>query len=117
MRKGTLFILLGAVAFGAIVFVLLSRVQPVKVIDSHLERDGENVFVAGELRNAGANPVTLDLEIHYYDHAGRPLGEDRFQVGPLRAGAQEHFRGPAHAVGSVQDFSLYLNQGRNPYGN
>src|ERR1700730_2845222 len=117
MRKGTLFILVGAMVFAAIVFVLLSCVQPVKVIDTHLERDGENVFVAGELRNAGANPVTLDLEIHYYDHAGRPLGEDRLQGGPLRAGAQEHFRGPGRAVGSVEDFSLYLTQGRNPYGN
>src|ERR1700737_3108531 len=56
MRKGTLFILLGAMVFAAIIFVLLSRVQPVKVIDSHLERDGENVFVAGGLRNRGAHP-------------------------------------------------------------
>ena len=117
MRKGTLFILLGAMAFVAVVFVLLTRVQPIKVIDSRLEHDGASVFVAGDLRNTGASPATLDLEIHYYDHAGRPLGEDRLQVGPLGAGAQQHFRGPVHAAGSVEDFSLYLNQGRNPYGN
>ena len=117
MRKGTLFILLGAVAFAVVVFVLLSRAQPVKVIGSRLEHEGANVFVAGDLRNTGATPVSLELEIHYYDHAGRPLGADRLQVGPLGAGAREHFRGPAHAAGSVEDFSLYLNQGRNPYGN
>jgi hypothetical protein len=117
MRKDRLFILLGATAFAAIVFVLLSRAQPVKVIGSRLEHEGGNVFVAGDLRNTGAAPVSLELEIHYYDHAGRPLGADRLQVGPLDAGAREHFRGPAHAAGSVEDFSLYLNQGRNPYGN
>ncbi|HVB82202.1 MAG TPA: FxLYD domain-containing protein [Candidatus Binataceae bacterium] len=117
MRKGTLFILLGAMAFAAIVFVLLAHVQPVKVIASRLEHDGDKVFVAGELRNTGARPASIDLEIHYYDRAGRPLGEDRLQVGPLGAGEREHFRGPAHAAGSVEDFSLYLNQGRNPYGN
>jgi hypothetical protein len=117
MRKGTLFIILGATAFVAAVFVLLLHAQPIKVIDSGLEREGNNVFVAGDLRNTGANPATLDLEIHYYDRAGRPLGEDRLQVGPLGAGAREHFRGPVHEAGSVKDFSLYLNQGRNPYGN
>lgn len=117
MRKGTLFIVLGAAAFAAAVFVLLLHAEPVKVIDSRLEREGDSVFVAGELRNTGANPATLELEIHYYDRAGRALGEDRLEVGPMRAGAQERFRGPAHALGTVEDFSLYLNQGRNPYGN
>jgi hypothetical protein len=117
MRKDRLFILLGAMAFVAIVFALLAHVQPIKVTERHLERDGDNVFVAGELRNTSALPATLELEIHYYDHAGRALGEDRLQVGPLAAGAREHFRGPAHTAGSVADFSLYLNQGRNPYGN
>jgi hypothetical protein len=117
MRKGTLFILLGAIAFVAVVFVLLAHVQPIKVIDSRLEHEGDNVFVAGDLRNTGARPAALDLEIHYYDSAGRPLGEDRLKVGPLGAGAEEHFRGPVHPAGSVEDFSLYLNQGRNPYGN
>ncbi|MGH7913882.1 MAG: FxLYD domain-containing protein [Candidatus Binataceae bacterium] len=116
MRKSTLFILLGGIAFVAIVFVLLLHVQPVKVIDSRLEHDGDNVFVAGDLRNTGARPATLDLEIHYYDRVGRPLGEDLLKVGPLSAGAREHFRGPSHVAGSVEDFSLYLNQGRNPYG-
>ena len=117
MRKGTLFILLGAIAFVAVVFALLAHVQPIKVIDSRLEHEGDNVFVTGDLRNTGARAATLDLEIHYYDSAGRPLGEDRLQVGPLGAGTEQHFRGPAHAAGSVKDFSLYLNQGRNPYGN
>jgi hypothetical protein len=117
MRKDRLFILLGAMAFAAIVFVLLARAQPVKVIDSRIERDGDSVFVSGDLRNTGVALATLELEIHYYDRAGRALGADHLQVGPLDAGAERHFRGPAHAAGSVRDFSLYLNQGRNPYGN
>jgi hypothetical protein len=117
MRKGTLFMLLAAMAFAATVFVLLTRAQPVKVIDSHFEREGDRVFVSGDLRNTGAQPATLDLEIHYYDSAGRALGEDRMQIGPLEAGAERHFRGPAHVPGAIANFSLYLNEGRNPYGN
>ena len=104
-------------AFAAIVFALLSRAQPVKVLDSHFERDGDRVFVSGDLRNAGATAAEFDLEIHYFDRAGRAMGEDRLRIGPMQAGAEEHFRGPAHPAGSVQNFSLYLNQGRNPYGN
>jgi hypothetical protein len=117
MRKGTILILLGAMAFAVIVFVRLAHVQPIKVSGSHLEHAGDKVFVAGDLRNTGSRPASIDLEIHYYDRAGRPLGEDRLQVGPLGAGARKHFRGPAHTAGLVEDFSLYLNQGRNPYGN
>jgi hypothetical protein len=118
MRKGTTLILLGAAAFAALVFVLLMHTEPVKVVQSRLVHQGNEVFVAGELRNNSANSTgPFDLEIHYYDRAGRPLGEDTVQVGPLRAGAAERFRGPAHAPDAVADFSLYLNHGRNPYGN
>jgi hypothetical protein len=94
MRKGTLFILLGATAFVAVVFVLLAHVQPIKVIDSRLEHEGDNVFVAGDLRNTSARPATLDLEIHYYDNAGRPLGEDRLQVGPAQRRRRAAFSRP-----------------------
>jgi len=73
MRKDRLLTLLGALAFAAIVFVLLARAQPVKVIDSHFERHGDAVLVSGDLRNTGAAAATMDLEIHYYDRAGRPL--------------------------------------------
>lgn len=117
MRKGTLFILLGAIAFAVLVFVLLAHVQPIKVIGSRLEHAGGKVFVAGDLRNTGSRPASIDLEIHYYDRTGRPLGQDRLKVGPVGAGAREHFRGPTHPAGLVEGFSLYLNQGRNPYGN
>jgi len=117
MRRDRLLLVLGAMAFAAIVVVLLARAQPVKVIDSHFERAGQNVLVSGDLRNTGTKSANLNLEIHYFDRAGRPLGADTIEVGPLAAGAEQHFRGPAHAQGSVYSFTLYLNQGRNPYGN
>ena len=117
MRKGTLLILLAAAGFAVLVFVLLLRTQPVKIVQSRLERQGGRVFVMGELRNTGRATGPIDLEIHYYDRAGRALGEDTVKVGPLRAGAEERFQGPARVLGSVEDFSLYLNHGRNPYGN
>lgn len=117
MRKGTLLILLCAIGFVVIVFVLLMRAQPVKVVRDHLQHRGNQVFVAGEVHNTGPATGPMDLEIHYYDRTGRPLGEDTLKIGPLGAGAKERFRGPLHNSGSIEDFSLYLNHGRDPYGN
>lgn len=118
MRKDTIVILLVAGGFVALVFILLLRTNPVKVVQPRLIRRGGRIYVAGELHNTSARRTgKLDLEIHYYDHSGRPLGEDMLHVAPLKAGAEERFRGPAHAPGSVSDFSLYLNHGRDPYGN
>jgi hypothetical protein len=118
MRKSSIVILLVAVGFAALVFVLLLRANPVKVVNDRLIRRGGRVYVAGELRNTSARRSGwLDLEIHYYDRGGRPLGEDTLHLSPLKAGAEERFHGPLHDLGTVADFSLYLNHGRDPYGN
>jgi hypothetical protein len=118
MRKGSIVILLVAAGFVVLVFVLLFRANPVKVVQDRLIRRGGRVYVAGELRNTSAHRTGwMDLEIHYYDRGGRPLGEDTLHVGPLKAGAEESFHGPVHNLSTVADYSLYLNHGRDPYGN
>ena len=35
----------------------------------------------------------------------------------LQAGAVRDFRSPPRALDGVEDFSIYMNNGRNPYGN
>jgi hypothetical protein len=109
--------LLGAFAFVAIVFVLLVRSEPVKVVQSHLVRDGGNVFVEGRLRNTGSDAGTIDVEVRYYAVNGIALGRDVLTLGPLRPGAEEEFRTPARPLASARTYTIYLNHGRNPYGN
>ena len=117
MRRGRVLIILGAGAFVAFVFASLMRFEPVKVTQSRLERRGDEVFVAGVLRNTGPDCGPLDLEVRYYDSGGRPLGEDTLKLKPIASGAEEKFASPPHQSTGIADFSLYLNHGRNPYGN
>jgi hypothetical protein len=117
MRKGGYVILGIALAFVALVGYSLTHLQPIEVVEKHLERQGDRVFVEGEVRNTGNKPAAIDLEIHYYDRNGRPLGQDRLALDDLRPGSITPFKGPAHEIGGVAEFDLYLNHGRNPYGN
>lgn len=117
MRKSTLAILIVAIAFAAFVFYSLFKVEPVRVVASHLERRGGQVFVDGSLKNTGPDLGPLDVEVHYYDANGRALGQDKIVVSGMKTGTEEHFATPPRALGDVSEFSIYLNHGRNPYGN
>ncbi len=117
MRKGGWITLAAGFAFAGFVFYSLFSVEPVKVLKSHLERDGDLVFVAGEVRNTADKPRAIDLEIHYFDHRGRPVGQDSLTLEGLGAGAVRDFKSPPRAIEGIEDFSLYMNNGRNPYGN
>jgi hypothetical protein len=117
MRKGGWIMLAGGLAFVGFVFYSLMSVEPVKVVGSHLEHDGSRVFVAGQVRNTADHPRAIELEVHYYDHNGRPLGQDTLTLDDLEAGAVREFKSPQRAIDGVEDYSIYMNNGRNPYGN
>jgi hypothetical protein len=117
MRKSTIILLVAAAGFTAFVFYSLWRVEPVRVVRSSLEHADGKVFVAGELRNTGPKSGPFDLEVHYFDSAGRPIGQDKILVGAMPQGAQTAFRTPERSLPDASEFSIYLNHGRNPYGN
>jgi hypothetical protein len=117
VRNGGWITLAIGLTFIGFVFYSLVTVQPVEVVSSHLEHLGDRIFVAGELRNTADKPRAVDLEVHYFDRTGRPLGQDTLKFNRLDAGAVSSFRSPPHALNGVADFSIYINNGRNPYGN
>jgi len=117
MRNGNWIMLAGGLAFAGFVLYSLFTLEPVKVVRSHLEHDGDRVFVAGEVRNTADHARGIELEVHYYDRNGRPLGQDSLNLDGLQAGALREFKSPPRALRGVEDFSIYLNNGRNPYGN
>jgi hypothetical protein len=117
MRKGGWIMVAAGAAFVVFVFYSLLSVEPVKVLGSHLEHDGNRVFVAGQIRNTADHPRVIELEIHYYDRNGRPLGQDTLTLDGLEAGAVREFKSPHRAIDGVEDYSIYMNNGRNPYGN
>jgi hypothetical protein len=117
MRKSAIIILLGALCFAGYVFYSLGSVEPVKVADTRLVRSGDRVSVEGEVRNTGDDTGPLQLEVHYFDRDGHSIGKDVVSMDGLRHGAAAHFKSSARQDDGVADFSIYLNHGRNPYGN
>jgi hypothetical protein len=116
MRKGAI-VLIAALCFAGYVFYSLVGTEPVKVAGLRLVRSGGNVSVEGEVRNMGDDTGPMEVEVRYFDRDGRPQGKDVVAIQGLRHGATEHFKSSPRPGVDVADFSIYLNHGRNPYGN
>jgi hypothetical protein len=117
MRKGAIIVLLGGLCFVAFVFYALVGSEPVKVAGTRMVRSGGQVSVEGEVGNTGGDTGPLQLEVRYFDRDGHVVGKDTVSMDGLRQGAAAHFKSSPRPDDGVADFSVYLNHGRNPYGN
>jgi len=108
-----------AVAFGFIGFVAYSLLQaePVKVLNPHLERNQQGAYVSGAVENGGSAVESVTLEIRYYDHGGHQVGSDTLKLDQIGNGATKDFSGPPRSLPPDATYSIYVNHGRNPYGN
>ena len=87
------------------------------MVETSLEHVGGGVFVKGKIQTTGPDTGPVAIEVRYYDGSGHPVGQDKIVVDKLPQGRVANFRTPARAIGRAASFSLYLNHGRNPYGN
>ena len=117
MRRRGIVVLLGALCFVGFVFYALIGSEPVKVAGARMVRSGGQVSVEGEVRNTGSDTGPLQIEVRYFDGDGRTVGKDTVSMDGLRQGAAAHFKSSPRPDDGVADFSIYLNHGRNPYGN
>jgi hypothetical protein len=117
IRPASALMIAGAAAFAAIVFAMLARVEPIEVVSTRLDRTGDQVSVEGVLRNTGPDAGAVSLEVSYYDGQGRRLADDKVPVGRLQSGAKIGFSSPARQLRDVGSFTVYVDRGRNPYGN
>jgi hypothetical protein len=83
MRMSKALMLAGATLFVGYVFYSLATVEPVHVVQSRLQHAAGAVFVDGQVRNTASKDRTIDLEVHYFDHAGRALGQDTVKLDDL----------------------------------
>ena len=116
-RKRMTTLALVALAFVIFVFYSLERVEPVKVLVSAIQHEGDRVFVQGVLRNTGSDLGAVGLEVSYYDQRGKKLADDRIEVDGLRSDTDVPFKTPARELAGVSEFSLRVDRGHNPYGN
>jgi hypothetical protein len=117
MRLPKVAILIASLAFIGWVFYALRTAEPVRVVETRLEHDGAQVFVLGKIQNSGPETGPIDIEVRYYDAGGRAVGQDKIVVDKLQQGVIAQFQSPHRTIEGAQSFSLYLNHGRNPYGN
>jgi len=117
MRLPKIAILVASLVFIAWVFYALRTAEPVHVMESQLKRDGSQVFVLGKIQNSGPDTGPVDIEVRYYDAGGHAVGQDKIVVDKLQPGVIAQFQTPHRAIDGAQSFSLYVNHGRNPYGN
>ncbi len=117
MRKSSVLVLVAILGFAGFVFYALSGVEPVKVMGTRLERKGGQVAVAGTVENTGSATAAIDLEVRYYDAGGRTLASDMLTMRDLKSGERRGFETHARDLPAAANFSIYLNHGRNPYGN
>jgi hypothetical protein len=117
MRLPKIAILLACLGFAGWVFFALYSAEPVRVLEASLRHEDGEVFVQGKVQNSGPDTGPIDIEVRYFDDQGRAVGQDKIEVEMLRKGLITQFRTPKRSIKGARRFSLYVNHGRNPYGN
>lgn len=117
MRRGGIIVLVIVLAFAGFVFYSLMGNEPIKVTEQRMEQNGSAVDVAGRVENTSRSAEAITLEVHYYDGQGRAVGQDTVTIDRLGGGDSREFRSPRREIPGVASYSIYLNHGRNPYGN
>jgi hypothetical protein len=106
-----------AAAFAGFVIYSLLQTEPVKVLHPQLQHTGDGGYVSGAVENTGAAEESVSLEIRYYDAGGHQVGSDTVTLNEIGNGATRDFSGPIRKLPPDASYSIYLNHGRNPYGN
>jgi hypothetical protein len=109
-------IVLAAGFIGFVVYSLL-QTEPVKVRHPQMQHSAEGAYVSGAVENTGSEEESVSLEIRYYDAHGHQVGSDTVKLDSLGNGATRDFSGPRRNLPTDASYSIYLNHGRNPYGN
>ncbi len=116
MKRGRIVAWIVAISFIGYVFYSLWTTEPV-ALTTQLQHLGNTSFLKGTVRNASASEQSVDLDIKYYDSAGHRVGQDTVRIDHLGSGETRAFSAPPREIPTASSYSVYLNHGRNPYGN
>jgi hypothetical protein len=117
MKIGRVVGLTVAAAFVGFVVYSLLWSEPVKVLHPQLQHSADGAFVSGAVKNTGDSDESVSIEIRYYDAGGHQVGSDTVKLDQLGSGATRPFAAPPRMLPADASYSIYLNHGRNPYGN
>src|SRR5215510_11211709 len=112
--------MLGAsIGFVFVVYLLwaLWSEEKVRVINKTLERTDAGVVVSGEVYNAASVVTSAKIEVSFFNGSGHKLAEAVVELDNLAVGVSTTFHTQPKLLTDVQDYSIYINAGRNMYGN
>jgi len=103
--------------FVAYLLWALRAEEAFQVTQKKLEYTDSGVVVSGEIRNTATAASAVNVEVTFFDARGRQLGKETVTLPNLEAGATATFRTQPKTLPEVKDYTIYVNTGRNMYGN
>jgi hypothetical protein len=105
------------VVFAGYLWWALRAEEVFRVTNKRLEHTESGVVVSGEIHNTAAATAAVNVEVTFFDRRGRQLSKEVITLDNLEAGATAAFRTQPKMLADVKDYTIYVNTGRNMYGN
>jgi hypothetical protein len=105
------------VVFATYLLWALRAEEVFRVTNKKLEYTDSGVIVSGEIRNTAATASAVNVEVTFFDARGRQLSKEVITLDNLETGATVAFHTQPTRLTDVKDYTIYVNTGRNMYGN
>lgn len=109
--------LIGILGFAGYMIWALRTEASIRVISKKLERTAAGVVVSGEVYNASQARTSVNVEVSFFNNDGRKLANEVIELHNLPVGGSAPFHTQPREIANVKDYSIYINSGRNMYGN
>ncbi len=105
------------IAFIGYFFWALRSEEVFRVVTKKLEQTDAGVIVSGEVHNTTKSASAITVEVTLFNHRGQKLSEETVTLTDVQAGGTTPFRTQPKQLTDVKDYTIYVNTGRNMYGN
>jgi hypothetical protein len=98
-------------------FWALQAEEVFRVVSKKLEQTDAGVVVSGEVHNTTTSASAINVEVTLFNQRGQKLSEETVTLSNVQAGSTVPFRTQPKQITDVKDYTIYVNTGRNMYGN
>jgi hypothetical protein len=105
------------IAFISYFFWALQSEEVFRVVSKRLEQTDAGVIVSGEVYNTTPSASAINVEVTLFNDRGQKLSEETVALTDVPSGGTASFRTQPKRLSGVKDYTIYVNTGRNMYGN
>ena len=98
-------------------FWALQSEEVFRVVSKKLEQTDAGVVVSGKVHNTTASASAINVEVTLFNDRGQKLSEETVALTNVQAGGTVPFRTHPKRLSDVKAYTIYVNTGRNMYGN